>query len=195
MKEEGRNRENEKAEEEEINLGRRSTKEEEGKPEENRVDREEGSNQGSEEMKESKRKPGEDKKGEEEPDQEGEKPKEEGRDPEDETIEEEEEGGENHGEPKAEESSLGDVIIQDENEGGGETARNEGLHRVPVRRGRDRYGSKLRQTLHAAAREILHSSTHARQRGDVTEKNDGPKNMISRLVRREAHVGIVSAED
>ena len=50
-------------------------------------------------------------------------------------------------EPKARESSLGDVIIQDENEGGRETARDEGLCRVPVRRGRDRYESKHGPTL------------------------------------------------
>ena len=67
------------------------------------------------------------------------------------------------------------MIIQDENSGGGETARDEGLLRVPVRRGRDRYGSKRRLTLHAAARGVLYSSTQARQRGDVTDKNDGQK--------------------
>ena len=67
------------------------------------------------------------------------------------------------------------MIIQDENEGGRETARDEGLCRVPVRRGRDRYESKHGPTLHAAAREVLRSSTQARRRADVTDKNDGQK--------------------
>ena len=49
------------------------------------------------------------------------------------------------------------------------------MRRGSVRRGRDRYGPKHRLTLHEAAREVLCSSTQARQRGDVADKNDRQK--------------------
>ena len=64
------------------------------------------------------------------------------------------------------------MIIQDENEGGRETARDEGLCRVPGRRGRNQYESKHGPTIHAAAKGVLRSSTQARRRGDITDKKD-----------------------
>ena len=63
------------------------------------------------------------------------------------------------------------MIIQDENGGGGETVRNEGLRRAPVRRGRDRYGTRPGVTRRAAIRGEQRTGTRANCTDDVIEKN------------------------
>ena len=100
------------------------------------------------------------------------------------TMERRESTKEEEGEPKTGESSLEDAIIQDENEGERESPRDEGLCRVPVRRGRDKYGSKHGLTLHAAARGY-YVPVHRQDGGVMSQiKTKDRKLMISRVAQR-----------
>ena len=80
------------------------------------------------------------------------------------------------------------MIIQDENEGGRETARDEGLCRVPVRRGRNRYESKHGPTLHAAAR-VYYIPVHRGDRGVTSHIKTTDRTLrVSGIAQQEPHV-------